>query len=196
MPEGRGVFGSLNVVENLVMAARAGTDGRKTWTLERIFELFPRLYERKDNGGLQLSGGEQQMLTIGRALMTNPDLILIDEATEGLAPMVAQDIWRTLEAIKAEGVAAIVVDRDFRSLSRIVDRTVLLSKGAVVFAGTPAELAAQPELLERYLGVCTSAGTRSACPGDTAVGTHWMPPKRDRFPMGQLRPLTAISASH
>ena len=153
MPEGRGVFGSLNVVENLVMAARAGTDGRRTWTLERIFELFPRLYERKDNGGLQLSGGEQQMLTIGRALMTNPDLILIDEATEGLAPMVAQDIWRTLEAIKAEGVAAIVVDRDFRSLSRIVDRTVLLSKGAVVFAGTPAELAAQPELLERYLGV-------------------------------------------
>jgi branched-chain amino acid transport system ATP-binding protein len=153
VPEGRGVFGSLNVVENLVMAARAGTDGRKTWTLERIFELFPRLHERKDNGGLQLSGGEQQMLTIGRALMTNPDLILIDEATEGLAPMVAQDIWRTLEAIKAEGVAAIVVDRDFRSLSRIVDRTVLLSKGAVVFAGTPADLAAQPELLERYLGV-------------------------------------------
>ncbi len=153
VPEGRGVFGSLNVVENLVMAARAGTNGRKTWTLERIFELFPRLHERKDNGGLQLSGGEQQMLTIGRALMTNPDLILIDEATEGLAPMVAQDIWRTLEAIKAEGVAAIVVDRDFRSLSRIVDRTVLLSKGAVVFAGTPAELAAQPELLERYLGV-------------------------------------------
>ncbi len=153
VPEGRGVFGSLNVVENLVMAARAGTNGRKTWTLERIFELFPRLHERKDNGGLQLSGGEQQMLTIGRALMTNPDLILIDEATEGLAPMVAQDIWRTLEAIKAEGVAAIVVDRDFRSLSRIVDRTVLLSKGAVVFAGTPAELAGQPELLEKYLGV-------------------------------------------
>jgi branched-chain amino acid transport system ATP-binding protein len=153
VPEGRGVFGSLNVVENLVMAARAGTDGRRTWTLERIFELFPRLHERKDNGGLQLSGGEQQMLTIGRALMTNPDLILIDEATEGLAPMVAQDIWRTLEAIKAEGVAAIVVDRDFRGLSRIVDRTVLLSKGAVVFAGTPAELAAQPELLEKYLGV-------------------------------------------
>ncbi len=153
VPEGRGVFGSLSVVENLVMAARAGTDGRRTWTLERIFELFPRLHERKDNGGLQLSGGEQQMLTIGRALMTNPDLVLIDEATEGLAPMVAQDIWRTLEAIKAEGVAAIVVDRDFRNLSRIADRTILLSKGAVVFAGTPAELAAQPELLERYLGV-------------------------------------------
>jgi branched-chain amino acid transport system ATP-binding protein len=153
VPEGRGVFGSLTVIENLVMAARAGTDGRRTWTLERIFELFPRLHQRRDNGGLQLSGGEQQMLTIGRALMTNPDLVLIDEATEGLAPMVAQDIWRTLEAIKAEGVAAIVVDRDFRSLSRIADRTILLSKGAVVFAGTPAELAAQPGMLERYLGV-------------------------------------------
>ena len=153
VPEGRGVFGSLSVVENLVMAARPGTRGRSVWTLERIFELFPRLRERKDNGGLQLSGGEQQMLTIGRALMTNPDLILIDEATEGLAPMVARDIWRTLETIKAEGVAAIVVDRDFRSLSRIADRAILLSKGAAVFAGTPAELAAQPELLDRYLGV-------------------------------------------
>lgn len=153
VPEGRGVFGSLSVVENLVMAARAGRDGRKTWTLERIFELFPRLWQRKDNGGAQLSGGEQQMLTIGRALMTNPDLILIDEATEGLAPLVAQDIWRTLETIKAEGVAAIVVDRDLRSLSRIADRTILLSKGGVVFSGTPSELAAQPELLERYLGV-------------------------------------------
>jgi branched-chain amino acid transport system ATP-binding protein len=153
VPEGRGVFGSLSVVENLVMAARAGRDGRKTWTLERIFELFPRLWQRKDNGGAQLSGGEQQMLTIGRALMTNPDMILIDEATEGLAPLVALDIWRTLEAIKAEGVAAIVVDRDVKNLSRIADRTILLSKGTVVFSGTPAELAAQPELLERYLGV-------------------------------------------
>ena len=153
VPEGRGVFGSLSVVENLVMAARAGCDGRNTWTLARIFELFPRLWQRKDNGGAQLSGGEQQMLTIGRALMTNPDMILIDEATEGLAPLVAQDIWRTLETIKAEGVAAIVVDRDVKSLSRIADRTVLLSKGSVVFSGTPAELAAQPELLERYLGV-------------------------------------------
>jgi branched-chain amino acid transport system ATP-binding protein len=153
VPEGRGVFGSLSVVENLVMAARAGRDGRRTWTLERIFELFPRLWQRKDNGGAQLSGGEQQMLTIGRALMTNPDMILIDEATEGLAPLVALDIWRTLETIKAEGVAAIVVDRDVKNLSRIADRTILLSKGTVVFSGTPAELAAQPELLERYLGV-------------------------------------------
>ncbi|ETR76182.1 ABC transporter [Afipia sp. P52-10] len=153
VPEGRGVFGSLSVVENLVMAARPATDGRCTWTLDRIFGLFPRLRERRNNGGHQLSGGEQQMLTIGRALMTNPDLILIDEATEGLAPMVAQDIWNTLAVIKGEGIATIVVDKDFRSLSRVADRVVLLSKGRVVFDGTPASLQGQPDTLERYLGV-------------------------------------------
>jgi branched-chain amino acid transport system ATP-binding protein len=153
VPEGRGVFGSLSVVENLSMAARPATDGRCTWTLDRIFALFPRLHERRNNGGHQLSGGEQQMLTIGRALMTNPDLILIDEATEGLAPMVAQDIWKTLAVIKGEGVATIVVDKDFRSLSRIADRVMLLSKGTVVFDGTPATLQDQPGTLERYLGV-------------------------------------------
>ena len=96
MPEGRGIFASLSVVENLIMAARPGRDGRRRWTLERFSTLFPRLAERRRNGGNQLSGGEQQMLTIGRALMTNPDLILIDEATEGLAPLVAQEIWRTI----------------------------------------------------------------------------------------------------
>jgi branched-chain amino acid transport system ATP-binding protein len=153
VPEGRGVFGSLSVVENLVMAARPGRDGRARWTLERIYELFPRLHARRTNGGHQLSGGEQQMLTSGRALMTNPDLILIDEATEGLAPLVAQDIWRTLDLIRSEGVATIVVDKDFRSLSKIADRAVLLSKGTVVFDGKPAELSANPELLEKHLGV-------------------------------------------
>jgi branched-chain amino acid transport system ATP-binding protein len=153
VPEGRGVFGSLSVVENLVMAARPGRDGRARWTLERIYELFPRLHARRANGGHQLSGGEQQMLTIGRALMTNPDLILIDEATEGLAPLVAQDIWRTLDLIRSEGVATIVVDKDFKSLSKIADRAVLLSKGTVVFDGKPAELSANPELLEKHLGV-------------------------------------------
>jgi branched-chain amino acid transport system ATP-binding protein len=153
VPEGRGVFGSLSVVENLVMAARPGRDGRARWTLERIYELFPRLHARRSNGGHQLSGGEQQMLTIGRALMTNPDLILIDEATEGLAPLVAQDIWRTLDIIRGEGVATIVVDKDFKSLSKIADRAVLLSKGTVVFDGKPAELSANPELLEKHLGV-------------------------------------------
>ncbi|KIZ40730.1 MULTISPECIES: ABC transporter ATP-binding protein [Rhodopseudomonas] len=153
VPEGRGIFGALNVVENLTMAARPSADGRLTWTLPRIFELFPRLHERRANGGHQLSGGEQQMLTIGRALMTNPDLLLIDEATEGLAPKMAQEIWRTLGVIKREGIATIVVDKDFRSLSAIADRIVMLAKGAVVFDGAPTALAAQPELLERHLGV-------------------------------------------
>jgi branched-chain amino acid transport system ATP-binding protein len=153
VPEGRGIFGSLSVIENLTMAARAGIDGRRVWTLLKIYELFPRLHARRNNGGHQLSGGEQQMLTIGRALMTNPDLMLIDEATEGLAPMVARDIWTTLGVIRGEGVATIVVDKDFRSLSRIADRMVMLSKGAVVFDGTPAALAQMPELLEQHLGV-------------------------------------------
>jgi branched-chain amino acid transport system ATP-binding protein len=153
VPEGRGVFGSLSVVENLTMASRPGRDGRRRWTLEKIFGLFPRLAERRKNGGHQLSGGEQQMLTLGRALMTNPDLILVDEATEGLAPLVAQEIWRTIARIRAEGVAAIVVDKDFRALSRIADRTVILSKGEIVFEGAPSELAAKPEVLERHLGV-------------------------------------------
>jgi branched-chain amino acid transport system ATP-binding protein len=153
VPEGRGIFGSLTVEENLTMAARPGRDGRQAWTLARIYELFPRLHQRRGNGGHQLSGGEQQMLTIGRALMTNPDLILIDEATEGLAPLVAQDIWRTLDLIRSEGVATIVVDKDFKSLSKIADRAVLLSKGTVVFDGKPAELSANPELLEKHLGV-------------------------------------------
>lgn len=153
VPEGRGIFGALSVMENLVMAAREGADGQLTWTLPRVFELFPRLHQRRSNGGHQLSGGEQQMLTIGRALMTNPDLILIDEATEGLAPMVAQEIWRTLDLIRAEGIATIVVDKDFRSLAKIADRMVLLSKGTVVFDGSPTSLAAQPDLLERHLGV-------------------------------------------
>jgi branched-chain amino acid transport system ATP-binding protein len=153
VPEGRGVFGSLSVVENLVMAQRPGRDGRQSWTIDRVFEVFPRLHQRRMNGGHQLSGGEQQMLTIGRALMTSPDLILIDEATEGLAPLIAQEIWRTLGVIRSEGIATVVVDKDFRSLSKIVDRMVMLSKGEIVFNGPPATLAAQPDLLERHLGV-------------------------------------------
>jgi branched-chain amino acid transport system ATP-binding protein len=153
VPEGRGIFGSLSVTENLVMASRPSLSNRESWTLDRVFSLFPRLKERRRNGGQQLSGGEQQMLAIGRALMTNPDLILIDEAAEGLAPQVAQEIWRTIKMIGAEGVASIVVDKDFRSLSRIATQAILLSKGQVVFSGLPASLAAQPEILNRYLGV-------------------------------------------
>jgi branched-chain amino acid transport system ATP-binding protein len=153
VPEGRGIFASLTVLENLVMAARPGHDGKQAWTLERIFDLFPRLAERRANWGNQLSGGEQQMLTIGRALMTNPDLILIDEATEGLAPMVAQTIWQTLAAIRAEGVASMVVDKDFRALAKLADRVLLMTKGELAFVGTPAELMQQPEVLEKHLGV-------------------------------------------
>lgn len=153
VPEGRGIFGSLSVVENLTMAARAGVAGTRRWTLDRVFEVFPRLYQRRMNGGQQLSGGEQQMLSIGRALMTNPDLILLDEATEGLAPLIAQDIWRTLRIIGEEGIATIVVDKDHRSLSKVADRMVVMAKGEIAFDGTPAQLAADPAILEKHLGV-------------------------------------------
>jgi branched-chain amino acid transport system ATP-binding protein len=153
VPEGRGIFGTLSVVENLVMASRPNPSRRNNWTLERVFSLFPRLKERRRNGGHQLSGGEQQMLALGRALMTNPDLILIDEATEGLAPLVAAEIWRTLRAIGSEGVATIIVDKDFRNLSQVVSHAMILSKGQIVFADTPAKLASEPAILERYLGI-------------------------------------------
>jgi branched-chain amino acid transport system ATP-binding protein len=153
VPEGRGVFGSLSVVENLVMAARAGVSGSRRWTIDRVFEVFPRLHQRRGNGGHQLSGGEQQMLSIGRALMTNPDLILLDEATEGLAPLIAQEIWKTLGVIRAEGIATIVVDKDHRALSRVADRMVIMSKGEIAFDGTPGELQADPSILDKHLGV-------------------------------------------
>lgn len=153
VPEGRGVFGSLSVVENLIMAARAGVSGSRRWTIDRVFEVFPRLHQRRANGGHQLSGGEQQMLSIGRALMTNPDLILLDEATEGLAPLIAQEIWRTLGIIRDEGIATIVVDKDHRSLAKVADRMLVMSKGEFAFDGTPARLASDPSILEKHLGV-------------------------------------------
>ncbi|HBF52334.1 MAG TPA: ABC transporter ATP-binding protein [Afipia sp.] len=149
-PEERGIFASLDVKENLMLPPTIRSGGM---TLDQIFELFPNLKERLGSQGTKLSGGEQQMLTIGRALMTNPDLILIDEATEGLAPLVAKDIWNTLGVIRSEGVATVVVDKDFRALSRIADRMVMLSKGTVVFDGTPAALAEKQDLLEQHLGV-------------------------------------------
>ena len=158
VPENRDIFPTLTVRENLLLGqksggALAGSNAKARWSMEDMFELFPRLRERAEIAGGVLSGGEQQMLTIGRALMTNPDLILIDEATEGLAPLVAKDIWTTLGIIRGEGVATVVVDKDFRSLSRIADRMVMLSKGTVVFNGTPAELAQKQDLLEQHLGV-------------------------------------------
>jgi branched-chain amino acid transport system ATP-binding protein len=153
VPEGRGIFGSLSVVENLLMSARAGLSGSRRWTIERVFEVFPRLHQRRGNGGHQLSGGEQQMLSIGRALMTNPDLILLDEATEGLAPLIAQEIWRTLGIIREEGIATIVVDKDHRALAKVADRMMVMSKGEIAFAGPPAALQADPSILEKHLAV-------------------------------------------
>lgn len=153
VPEGRGIFGSLSVLENLKMSARPDRAGRNHWSIDRIFAIFPRLAERQRHGGQQLSGGEQQMLSIGRALMTNPALILLDEATEGLAPLVVRDIWNSLAMMRAEGIATIIVDKDHRSLSRVADRMIMLAKGTIAFSGTPAELASRPDILERHLGV-------------------------------------------
>jgi branched-chain amino acid transport system ATP-binding protein len=153
VPEGRGIFPNLSVRENLLMAARAGVDGRREWTEERVFATFPRLAERVTHGGAQLSGGEQQMLTIGRALMTNPRLLILDEATEGLAPLIAKEIWAIVRRIKEGGIATVIVDKNFHAVSALADRAVILVKGAVAYQGTCAELRAQPELHEKFLGV-------------------------------------------
>ncbi|HTT10098.1 MAG TPA: ABC transporter ATP-binding protein [Burkholderiaceae bacterium] len=153
VPEGRGIFPNLSVRENLVMAARPGLDGRHTWTLERTLATFPRLGERLQNGGAQLSGGEQQMLSIGRALMTNPDLLVLDEATEGLAPLVVAEIWRIIGAIRATGIASLIVDRNYRLVLAHTDRCVVMEKGRLVFDGTSADVAQRPDALARHLGV-------------------------------------------
>jgi branched-chain amino acid transport system ATP-binding protein len=153
VPEGRGIFPGLSVREHLVMAARPGRDGRLDWTPKRVFETFPRLAERRHLGGALLSGGEQQMLTIGRALVTNPDLLILDEATEGLAPLIAREIWSIIRVIRLTGIASIIVDKNFAALSALADRVVLLVKGRVAFAGSPTELKAAPEMLHRHLGV-------------------------------------------
>ncbi|MEK7437507.1 MAG: ABC transporter ATP-binding protein [Pseudomonadota bacterium] len=153
VPEGRGIFPNLSVRENLIMAARAGVDGRCDWTFERVMQTFPRLSERLAHGGAQLSGGEQQMLTIGRALMTNPDLLILDEATEGLAPKISREIWDIIGQIKQAGIAAVIVDKNFAAVSAIADRVLILVKGAAVYEGSSAELRAQPELHQKYLGV-------------------------------------------
>ena len=153
VPEGRGIFPNLSVRENLVMAARAGAGGRRDWTFERVMQTFPRLAERLAHGGAQLSGGEQQMLTIGRALMTNPDLLILDEATEGLAPKISREIWGIIGRIKQAGIASVIVDKNFAAVSAVADRVVILVKGATVYEGASAELRAQPELHLKYLGV-------------------------------------------
>jgi branched-chain amino acid transport system ATP-binding protein len=153
VPEGRGIFGNLSVKENLMMSARAGSKGQRDWTYERVLDTFPRLAERLNHGGQQLSGGEQQMLTIGRALMTNPDVLILDEATEGLAPLIAREIWRICGLIRESGISSVIVDKAWKQVTQITDRNVILVKGEVVFVGPSSELHARPELLEQYLGV-------------------------------------------
>jgi branched-chain amino acid transport system ATP-binding protein len=153
VPEGRGIFGNLSVIENLKMAARAGTRGQQDWTYDRVLETFPRLQERLNHGGQQLSGGEQQMLTIGRALMTNPDVLILDEATEGLAPLIAREIWRICGLIRETGISSVIVDKNWKHVTQITDRNVILVKGQVVFEGSSDDLRSQPEVLEQHLGV-------------------------------------------
>lgn len=146
VPEGRRCFPNLTVYENLVAAARPGR-----WTLERVHELFPRLQERHTQMAKSLSGGEQQMLAIGRALMTNPRLLILDEATEGLAPVIRQDIWNAIKLLKADGLSILVVDKTLSELLPVADRCVILENGRSAWSGVPGELS--PDLQDRYLGV-------------------------------------------
>jgi branched-chain amino acid transport system ATP-binding protein len=153
VPEGRQIFPNLTVRENLVAASANRLATSDPWTLEKIHALFPRLAERAGNMGNQLSGGEQQMLAIGRALMTNPKLLILDEATEGLAPLIRQEIWDCLSMLKARGQSILVIDKNVEHLSRICDRHTIIERGRTVWSGTSAELTAEPGLQHRYLGI-------------------------------------------
>lgn len=153
VPEGRGIFSKLTVREHLVMATRPGPTGLKYWSIDRIFGLFPRLRERAGQKAASLSGGEQQMLAIGRALVTNPDLLILDEATEGLAPLVAKEIWSIIRLIRNDGIAAILVDKDFSAVSSVTTRNIILVKGRVAFEGSSEELRNSNELVRNLLGV-------------------------------------------
>jgi branched-chain amino acid transport system ATP-binding protein len=153
VPEGRQIFPNLTARENLVATAANRGGGGATWTLAKVHELFPRLKERQASMGNQLSGGEQQMLAIGRALMTNPRLLILDEATEGLAPLIRAEIWRCLALLKAQGLAILVIDKNVDALTRIADRHYLIERGRVVWTGTSRELAAAPDIQHRYLGI-------------------------------------------
>jgi branched-chain amino acid transport system ATP-binding protein len=151
VPEGRGIFASLSVAENLGLGDRA--DPNAQWTQERVLALFPRLSQRLTSRGNQLSGGEQQMLAIGRALLTNPRLLVLDEATEGLAPIIRDEIWKTIRLIRDTGIATLIVDKAVASVAEVADRIVILVKGEMVFEGSARELKAQPELMHRHLGI-------------------------------------------
>ena len=153
VPEGRGIFGSLSVRENLEIAERAGVDGAHGWTMARVLELFPRLAQRLNNGGDQLSGGEQQMLAIARALLTNPRVLILDEATEGLAPLIREEIWKTVRLIRESGIATLLVDKSVSEITALADRLIILVKGQTVFEGTSQELKFSPDIMHRHLGV-------------------------------------------
>lgn len=152
VPEGRGVFPNLTVRENLLMSARPGRDGRNDWTYDRVMKTFPRLTERLTNMGNQLSGGEQQMLSIGRALMTHPELIILDEATEGLAPLIVNEIWNVIADIRDSGIATLIVDRDYRRVLAHSDQAIVLQKGLVELSAPSEQVALNPAL-PRLLGV-------------------------------------------
>jgi branched-chain amino acid transport system ATP-binding protein len=152
-PEGRRIFPRMTVMENLQMGSLLVPPQHFDDDLKRVFELFPRLKERAAQRGGTLSGGEQQMLVVGRALMTNPKLLILDEATEGLAPLIRQEIWRCLRALKAEGQTILVIDKNLPEMATLVDRHYIVDKGRVAWSGQPAELSAQPELAQRYLGI-------------------------------------------
>lgn len=153
VPEGRGIFGSLSVRENLEIAERPGVDGAHGWTMVRVLELFPRLAQRLKNGGDQLSGGEQQMLAIARALLTNPRVLILDEATEGLAPLIREEIWKTVRLVRESGIATLLVDKSVSEITALADRLIILVKGQTVFEGKPQELKFSPEIMHRHLGV-------------------------------------------
>jgi len=153
VPEGRQVFPNLTVRENLVATAARRSGAAEPWTLERVYALFPQLAGRERNLGSQLSGGEQQMLAIGRALMTNPRMLILDEATEGLAPLVCIEIYRAIESLKTSGLSILIIDKDLKALTRIADRHYVIEKGRVVWSGASSELAGSLEVQHRYLGV-------------------------------------------
>ena len=153
VPEGRQIFPNLSVRENLVATAANYSGSDDPWTLERVLDFFPRLRERLDNQGAQLSGGEQQMLAIGRALMLNPRLLILDEATEGLAPLIRQEIWRRLEQLKQSGLSILLIDKNIDELTQIADRHFIIEKGQIVWQGDSDALIADTELKARYLGV-------------------------------------------
>ena len=154
VPEGRQVFPNLTVKENLIATSRAGQNkGLQPWTLDRVYRFFPRLQERESNLGSQLSGGEQQMLAIGRALMTNPGLMVLDEATEGLAPLIRAEIWQALGSLKAEGLSMIVIDKNLKPLLELADRHFVMEKGTIVWSGSSQQLRADSRIVHEYLGV-------------------------------------------